>query len=243
MLKKWNAVCSWLLTLLLMGHLLVMSYSMWTGWYAYGLCKMLARGTALAAGAHAALTLAIFFFVNGGTGPGRYGRQNLREMCRGCAMVINGRPGLACGTFIDTGQSSLLVLEPLTKFPVVTDLVVDRSILQEYQREAMMYLGTRATPDQKEYARQYSAAKCLRCGLCLEVCPNYVPSSREFFGASFANSAYLLYSSSEDRKKEIRKQYARHFEAGCSKSLACRDICPAHLPTLSSIAYMNRHSR
>ena len=50
-----------------------------------------------------------------------------------------------------------------------------------------------------------------------------------------------------DRKilieKEIRKQYARHFEAGCSKSLACRDICPAHLPTLSSIAYMNRHSR
>ncbi|HJD30382.1 MAG TPA: 4Fe-4S binding protein [Candidatus Eisenbergiella stercorigallinarum] len=167
----------------------------------------------------------------------------MQKMCGGCAMVINGRPGLACGTFIDTGQSSLLVLEPLTKFPVVTDLVVDRSILQEYQREAMMYLGTRATPDQKEYARQYSAAKCLRCGLCLEVCPNYVPSSREFFGASFVNSAYLLYSSSEDRKKEIRKQYARHFEAGCSKSLACRDICPAHLPTLSSIAYMNRHSR
>ena len=89
----------------------------------------------------------------------------MQKMCGGCAMVINGRPGLACGTFIDTGQSSLLVLEPLTKFPVVTDLVVDRSILQEYQREAMMYLGTRATPDQKEYARQYSAAKCLRCGL------------------------------------------------------------------------------
>ena len=89
MIKKWNAVCSWLLTLLLMGHLLVMSYSMWTGWYAYGLCKMLARGTALAAGAHAALTLAIFFFVNGGTGPGRYGRQNLRVILqRASALVI-----------------------------------------------------------------------------------------------------------------------------------------------------------
>lgn len=38
----------------------------------------------------------------------------------------------------------------------------------------------------------------------------------------------------------IAKEYRRHFAAGCSKSLACRDICPMKLPTLSSIGYMNR---
>ena len=164
----------------------------------------------------------------------------MQKSCGGCAMVINGQPALACGEFIDTDNEKILVLEPLTKFPVVTDLVVDRSVIQEYQKAAMMYLGERAAPDKKEFQHQYSAAKCLKCGLCLEICPNYTKDSKKFFGAAFANSAYLLYSSSEDRKKEIKKEYKKHFSAGCSKSLACRDICPAHIPTLSSIGYMNR---
>ncbi len=167
----------------------------------------------------------------------------MQKMCGSCAMVINGSPALACGVFIDTDKAKQLVLEPLTKFPVISDLVTDRSIIQEYQKEAKMYLGKRETPEQKEYAHQYSVAKCLKCGLCLEVCPNYIQSSQQFFGAAFANSAYLLHSSSKDRKKEIRKEYQKHFARGCSKSLACRDICPAHLPTLSSISYMNKSRR
>ena len=125
----------------------------------------------------------------------------MQKSCGGCAMVINGRPALACGEFIDTDKEKMLVLESLTKFPVVADLAVDRSIIQEYQKTAMMYLGTRAKPDKKEFAQQYSAAKCLKCGLCLEVCPNYTKDSEKFFGAAFANSVYLLHSSSEDRKK------------------------------------------
>ena len=128
-------------------------------------------------------------------------------------MVINGHPALACGVFINTDDTEILRLEPLTKFPVVEDLIVDRSVIWERQK---------------------------KCGLCLEVCPNYLGAKDDFYGAEFANNAYLLHSSSLNRKRALEKQYEEHFAKQCSKSLACRDICPAHLQTLSSISYMNR---
>ena len=164
----------------------------------------------------------------------------LQKMCGACAMVINGRPALACSEYIDTSSEDMLILEPLGRFPVITDLVTDRSCITEHQKEALMYLGTRAEPDPKEHAQQYSAAGCLKCGLCLEVCPNYAGPDGIFYGAVLANEAYLLTSSSKDRVKELAGQYRRHFARGCSGSLSCRDICPAGIQTLSSIGYMNR---
>lgn len=155
-------------------------------------------------------------------------------------MIINHVPALACGTFINPKETSELVLEPLTKFPVISDLTIDRPSIYQHQKEAMMYLGQWETPDAKEFPVQYQAAKCLKCGLCLEVCPNYTGKGDRFFGAVLANEAYLLHSSTKDRKKEIKKQYNLHFATGCSQSLACRDICPMKIPTLSSIGYMNR---
>ena len=55
----------------------------------------------------------------------------LQGMCGGCAMVINEVPSLACETFLKDLPDDELVLRPLRKFPVVSDLVVDRSIIQE----------------------------------------------------------------------------------------------------------------
>ncbi len=102
----------------------------------------------------------------------------MQKMCGSCAMVINGHPALACGVFINTDDTEILRLEPLTKFSVVEDLIVDRSVIWERQKEALMYLGIRKHPDPKEHDHQYSAAKCLKCGLCLEVCPNYLGGKR-----------------------------------------------------------------
>lgn len=167
----------------------------------------------------------------------------MQKICGGCAMIINGMPGLACGTFIEIRKTELLVLEPLSKFPVVSDLIVDRSIIRDHQIAAGQYLGSLGESDPGEYEQQYSAAKCLKCGLCLEVCPNYAPDSGRFFGAVLANESYLLCSMSGDRKGELRESYRRHFEEGCSKSLACRDVCPMRIQTLSSIGYMNRLKR
>ena len=163
----------------------------------------------------------------------------MQAVCGGCAMVINGVPALACSTFLDEIKGKDLVLEPLSKFPVVADLIVDRSIIYENLNNAKAYLEGMATGEKKHYKQQYSVAKCLKCGLCLEVCPNYHPGGA-FFGAVLANESYLLASQSQDEESKIVKEYKKHFAAGCSKALSCQAVCPAGIETLTSILRMNR---
>ena len=163
----------------------------------------------------------------------------LQGSCGGCAMVINGKPSLACDTFLKDLKGEELVLEPLSKFPVIADLMVDRSIIYENLNRVKVYLNDRAEVLEKEYPQRYSVSKCLKCGLCLEVCPNY-KHGKEFFGAVFANDAYLLYSSQKENKEEIIKAYNQHFVSNCSKALSCQSICPAKIETLTSILKMNR---
>jgi succinate dehydrogenase / fumarate reductase iron-sulfur subunit len=162
----------------------------------------------------------------------------MQAVCGGCAMVINGVPALACATFADEVKGGELVLEPLSKFPVVADLIVDRSVIYENLISAKAYLDSIAKGD-KQHAQQYSVAKCLKCGLCLEVCPNYRPGG-DFFGAVLANESYLIASQSSDKKPGIVKAYKTHFGAGCSKALSCQSVCPAGIETITSIMRMNR---
>ena len=164
----------------------------------------------------------------------------MQAVCGACAMIINGVPALACTTFADEGKGEELILEPLSKFPVVADLIVDRSVIYENLKEAKVYLKTDVENKSVHYEQQYSTAKCLKCGLCLEVCPNYHPGGA-FFGAVLANESYLVTSQSKkDGKKHHVKAYKKHFGAGCSKALSCRTVCPAGIETLTSILRMNR---
>jgi succinate dehydrogenase / fumarate reductase iron-sulfur subunit len=163
----------------------------------------------------------------------------VQAVCGGCAMVINGVPALACNTFVDEIKGPDLVLEPLSKFPVVADLVVDRNIIYENLNHAKAYIESLATSSKKHYKQQYSVAKCLKCGLCLEVCPNYHPGGM-FFGAVFANESYLITSQSADKQPQLVKEYKMHFGAGCSKALSCQTVCPVGIETITSIMKMNR---
>lgn len=162
----------------------------------------------------------------------------LQGMCGACAMVINGRPRLACETFVrDLGDE--IEIRPLRKFYVISDLVIDRGIIHENALKVNNYIKEYKSSGPKEHEHQYSAAKCLKCGLCLEICPNYVKGER-FFGALFANDCYLIATRSGVYDKAIKKDYDTHFALGCSKSLACVDVCPMNIPTLASMAKMNR---
>lgn len=163
----------------------------------------------------------------------------LQGMCGSCAMVINHVPALACETFLRDIKGDLLILEPLSKFPTICDLVVDRGIIQENLKKANAYIEEYRGADPGEYEHMYAAGKCLKCGLCLEICPNY-NSGERFYGAAFANDCYLIRSRSSVREKGIQEAYTEHFEKGCSKSLSCEDICPMKIPTMASISMMNR---
>ena len=161
----------------------------------------------------------------------------MQKTCGGCAMVINGVPALACATFADKIKGKELVLEPLSKFPVICDLVVDREVIYKNLNQAKAYLDSVAKSDARHRDQQYSVAKCLKCGLCLEVCPNYHPGA-QFFGAVLANESYLI--ASQEENSPIVKEYKKHFADGCSKALSCQTVCPAGIETLTSILRMNR---
>ena len=126
----------------------------------------------------------------------------LQGMCGGCAMVINDEPSLACETFLRDLESSELIIQPLKKFPVVHDLVVDRSVIHENLMKSDIFIGEFIPSGVKDNEHQYSLAKCLKCGLCLEVCPNYV-NGKTFFGALFANDCYLVTARNKEKRKEI----------------------------------------
>ncbi len=166
----------------------------------------------------------------------------LQGVCGACAMVVNGTPALACETFLKELRGGELTIRPLRKFPVVHDLVVDRSSIQENLKQTDVYVGEYKPGADADHAHQYLAAKCLKCGLCLEVCPNYSDGKR-FFGAAFANDCYLVSARNREKAKEIRKAYGAHFAAGCSKSLSCAEVCPMKIPTLASMAKLNRRTK
>lgn len=163
----------------------------------------------------------------------------LQGMCGGCAMVINHTPALACETFLKNLTGDTVILEPLSKFFTIADLVVDRGIIQENLKKEDTYIEEYDPSSGEDHEHMYSAAKCLKCGLCMEVCPNY-KAGENFYGAAFANDCYLIAARSGKRSKEIRTSYAEHFAKGCSKSLTCEDVCPMKIPTLASVAKMNR---
>ena len=160
--------------------------------------------------------------------PIRFDCSCLQKKCGACAMVINGRPRLACDAalkeFVKKGQ---VRLEPLRKFPVVADLIVDRSILFENLKIMQTWVSGSAKVPEKHSDEAYEASRCLQCGCCLEVCPNFYAGGSFFGTAAFVPTARLLSSLPVEEQQAIRAQYKAHVYAGCGKSLACRDVCPA----------------
>ena len=163
----------------------------------------------------------------------------LQGMCGACAMVINEMPSLACETFLKDLKGSVITIRPLRKFPVIHDLIVDRTLIQENLKSTDVYIGEYVPKEDEDKSLQYEAAKCLKCGLCLEVCPNYT-NGRSFYGAVFANDCYLVYARNHGKSAEMKKSYAEHFGRSCSNSLSCMDVCPMKIRTIASIAKLNR---
>ena len=169
--------------------------------------------------------------------PIRWECSCLQKKCGACAMVIGGRPRLACDVELkeffgkkkrNAAEGTCEIrLEPLRKFPVVADLLVDRRVLFENLRVMQTWTNGSAKVPEKRSEEAYEASRCLQCGCCLEVCPNFYPGG-EFFGtAAFVPASRLLAAISLEEQGTIRKQYEKHVYAGCGKSLACQDICPA----------------
>lgn len=177
--------------------------------------------------------------------PIKYDCSCEQGLCGACAMIVNDTITLGCKAFLDelVDKNDRIQIEPLTKFDVVEDLIVDRSILYKTVSEMKLWIEEDATHNLKLVKKQYAAAQCLFCGCCLEACPNYTKGD-SFAGAIGAmemvnNFGKIMHSK---HKKEVKKEYNLHFYKDCSKVGACEKVCPAGIPTLSLISEANRES-
>lgn len=160
--------------------------------------------------------------------------------CGACAMLINGLPRLACSTFLNMLKSSTVTLEPLSKFPLVRDLIVDRSFLFENLKKLNLWLESEAYMIEFTHEPRYQSARCLMCGCCLEVCPNF-SSKGTFAGAVAAVNAFRILNEEQEisHRNDVSTQYKENYFEGCGKSLACHNICPIGLPVEELIVRSN----
>jgi succinate dehydrogenase / fumarate reductase iron-sulfur subunit len=161
--------------------------------------------------------------------PIRWDISCLQKKCGACAMVIDGVPRMACDTRLATLRHQRVRLEPLRKFPVVADLLVDRSVLMQNLTEAGAWLDGDAVLADRRWSIAYEASRCLQCGLCIEVCPNF--SVQGAFGgmAAMVPLARLLSEVPPEQRKRLASTYRESVYGGCGKSLACRSVCPANI--------------
>ena len=150
----------------------------------------------------------------------------LEKKCGACAMVINGVPRLACEARLREYKKTVR-LAPLRKFPVVADLMVDRSVMQQNLLQMRVWMEKNALLHEKAVDVGYEGSRCLQCGLCLEVCPNFDPEGKFAGMAAAVPVSRLLAEMDPSERKEMAGAYRERVFEGCGKSLACRDICPA----------------
>ena len=118
-------------------------------------------------------------------------------------------------------------IEPLRKFPVIADLIVDRSILFENLKTMQLWMQEAAAAEGRAVDTAYEASRCLQCGCCLEICPNWYAGGVFFGTAAIVPTSRLLTTLPDAVQKELRRAYRKHLYGGCGKSLACRKVCPA----------------
>ena len=179
------------------------------------------------------------------TTPIFYDSNCLEEVCGSCAMRINGRTRMACSALVDQLEQPI-VLEPFSKFPVVRDLAVDRSVLFENLKAVKAWVpidgtydlgsGPRMLPDEQEAA--YPLSRCISCCCCMEACPQFNDSTG-FVGAAAISQVRLFNTHPTGKALKSERLHALMGDGGiheCGYAQNCVEVCPKDIPLTRSIA-------
>ncbi len=195
--------------------------------------------------------------ISKGEEPVEFDHDCREGICGTCSLMINGRPHgpdsritvcqLHMRSFNDGDE---IVIEPwsATAFPVIKDLIVDRSAFDRIQ-QAGGYISVNtsgrpvdanAIPIEKEMAdKSFNAATCIGCGACVAACKN--ASAMLFTSAKVSQFALLPQGQVEaaERVENMVRQMDLEGFGNCTNTGACEVECPKGI-SLENIARMNR---
>jgi len=176
----------------------------------------------------------------------------LEEVCGSCTMIVNGKVRQSCTALVDViaPGGETIVLEPMTKFPLVRDLLVDRQRMFDDLKKVKAWIQLDGThelgpgPRQSEANQEeaYPLSRCMTCGCCLEACPQ-INDSSNFVGPAALNQVRLfnLHPSGKMHAAErLETVMGDDGVAGCGKAQNCVEVCPKEIPLVDSIASVAR---
>ena len=177
-------------------------------------------------------------------------------ICGTCSLTINGEahgpdhPGAACEVYMRRFKDGeTIIVEPFRAkpFPLIKDLVVDRSSLDRIvQAGGFITARTGSAPEANSLPvpkpnadRAMDAAACIGCGACAAACPN--ASAMLFTAAKVSHLAFLPQGQPERNSRVLKMVRAMDAEGfgNCTNTYECEAVCPAKI-SASLIAKLNR---
>ena len=173
-------------------------------------------------------------------------------ICGSCAMIVNGRPALACRT-LTRNLPATIDLAPLPVFELIADLSVNTGKwmrAMSERLEAWVHMKEREVDLTRLEERMdpllaqqiYELDRCIECGCCVAGCGT-ARMRDDFVGAVGLNKIARFRLDPRDTRDD-----AAYYELvgddsgvfGCMSLLACHDVCPKSLPLATQIAFVRR---
>ena len=172
-------------------------------------------------------------------------------MCGTCALKVNGRPAWACRTLLG-GLGEEITLEPLTNFPVLSDLAVDMSPFFEKMKRARGWLEPTGAaekapaliaPGSRERRRIEPHIECITCGICYASC-SIVGHDSDYLGPAALNRAYTLVNDSRDAlgAERLLEVCTEDGAWRCHSQYNCTESCPKGISPTGAIKGLKRRA-
>ena len=177
----------------------------------------------------------------------------LEQVCGICTMVINGRVRQSCSALIDQllreTSGGAITLEPMSKFPNIRDLVVDRTQMFNHLKRVHAWVELDGTHDlgpgermsNEQAQERYAYSRCMTCGCCLEACPQYHDDN--YIGPQ-AISQVRLFNMHPTAKFNRDERLSALMEddgiTNCGNAQNCVQVCPMSIPLTRAIYETNR---
>ncbi|MCL0033382.1 fumarate reductase iron-sulfur subunit [Thermodesulfovibrionales bacterium] len=173
------------------------------------------------------------------------------SICGSCAMLINGRPQLACKT-LTRNLPKKITLMPLPVFKLIGDLSVDTGAwFRHLSLKTKSWIHTDKAFDPQVLEERmdnqtaldiYEAERCIECGCCIASCAT-ANIMEDFWGAAGINRVARFMIDPRDGRsgKEYFEVIGSEQGAfGCMGLMACDDLCPMELPLQMQLAFVRR---
>jgi len=149
--------------------------------------------------------------------------------CGSCAVIINGKPRVACRTIVEKGKP--LTVAPLLQFPVVKDLVVDLQRGLKRIAKLRPYVERLTTPSRPEIISKEAiepikeVRECIECWSCISACPAVAEAWQDFSGPMYHAKLARLEFDERDVEDRVKMAFLDGLYK-CTTCRACVEVCP-----------------